>query len=188
MYAILRFLFPDKPYTAGNSWLLLAARIIFGGLLMSHGIAKWQNFDALSAAFPDPLGVGSGVSLALAIFGEVVCSVGFIAGLFYRLALIPMIFDVRGFLRRTRRRSVRGARTGAGLSVGLRADVRRRSRSLCGRYADCSASSEAAAVVAPHPYPDSAPIPSLPEEAMDVCRIFAGRMPRARQANSLSAR
>lgn len=34
MYAILRFLFPDKPYTAGNSWLLLAARIIFGGLLM----------------------------------------------------------------------------------------------------------------------------------------------------------
>lgn len=78
MYAILRFLFPDKPYTAGNSWLLLAARIIFGGLLMSHGIAKWQNFDALSAAFPDPLGVGSGVSLALAIFGEVVCSVGFI--------------------------------------------------------------------------------------------------------------
>ena len=69
MYAILRFLFPDKPYTAGNSWLLLAARIIFGGLLMSHGIAKWQNFDALSASFPDPLGVGGGVSLALAIFG-----------------------------------------------------------------------------------------------------------------------
>ena len=61
---------------------------------MSHGIAKWQNFDALSAAFPDPLGVGGGVSLALAIFGEVVCSAGFIAGLFYRLALIPMIFTM----------------------------------------------------------------------------------------------
>ena len=30
----------------------------------------------------------------LAIFGEVVCSVGFIAGLFYRLALIPMIFTM----------------------------------------------------------------------------------------------
>ena len=61
---------------------------------MSHGIAKWQNFDALSASFPDPLGVGGGVSLALAIFGEVICSVGFIAGLFYRLALIPMIFTM----------------------------------------------------------------------------------------------
>ena len=79
MYAILRFLFPDKPYTAGISWLLLAARIIFGGLLMSHGIAKWQNFDALSASFPDPLGVGGGVSLALAIFGAVICSAGFLA-------------------------------------------------------------------------------------------------------------
>ena len=61
---------------------------------MSHGIAKWQNFDALSASFPDPLGVGGGVSLALAIFGEVICSAGFIAGLFYRLALIPMIFTM----------------------------------------------------------------------------------------------
>ena len=61
---------------------------------MSHGFAKWQNFDALSASFPDPLGVGGGVSLALAIFGEVICSVGFIAGLFYRLALIPMIFTM----------------------------------------------------------------------------------------------
>lgn len=156
---------------------------------MSHGIAKWQNFDALSAAFPDPLGVGSGVSLALAIFGEVVCSVGFIAGLFYRLALIPMIFTMCVAFFAVHGGDPFAAREpGAGLSVGLRADVRRRSRSLCGRYADCSASSEAAAVVAPHPYPDSAPIPSLPEEAMDVCRIFAGRMPRARQANSLSAR
>ncbi len=92
MYAILRFLFPDKPYTAGNSWLLLAARIIFGGLLMSHGIAKLQNFEALSATFPDPLGVGSRVSLVLAVFGEVVCAAGCVAELFYRLALIPMFF------------------------------------------------------------------------------------------------
>ena len=185
MYAILRFLFPDKPYTAGNSWLLLAARIIFGGLLMSHGIAKLQNFEALSATFPDP-------QRCFARAGDLRRSRLFCR--VYRGVVLPAgsypddFHDVRGFLRRTRRRSVRGARTGAGLSVGLRADVRRRSRSLCGRYADCSASSEAAAVVAPHPYPDSAPIPSLPEEAMDVCRIFAGRMPRARQANSLSAR
>ena len=94
MSAVLNFLFPGEPRDSRSSWLLLAARVVFGLLLMSHGIAKWQNFDALSAAFPDPLGVGSGVSLALAIFGEVVCSVGFIAGLFYRLALIPMIFTM----------------------------------------------------------------------------------------------
>ena len=185
MYAILRFLFPDKPYTAGNSWLLLAARIIFGGLLMSHGIAKWQNFDALSAAFPDPLGVGSGVSLALAIFGEVVCSVGFIAGLFYRLALIPMIFTMCVAFFAVHGGDPFAARE---LALAYLSVYVLMYAAGPGLYAADTLIARPAAVVAPHPYPDSAPIPSLPEEAMDVCRIFAGRMPRARQANSLSAR
>ena len=61
---------------------------------MSHGIAKLQNFEALSATFPDPLGVGGRVSLMLAVFGEVVCSAGCVVGLFYRLALIPMAFTM----------------------------------------------------------------------------------------------
>lgn len=94
MNAILRFLFPAAPSGAGASWLLLAARIVFGTLLMTHGIAKWHDFDSLSASFPDPLGVGSPVSLSLAIFGEVVCSLGFITGTLYRLALLPMIFTM----------------------------------------------------------------------------------------------
>lgn len=94
MSAILKFLFPGGPRDSRSSWLLLVARIVFGVLLMSHGIAKLQNFEALSATFPDPLGVGSGVSLVLAVFGEVVCSAGFIVGLFYRLALIPMAFTM----------------------------------------------------------------------------------------------
>ena len=94
MNAILRFLFPAAPSGAGASWLLLAARIVFGTLLMTHGIAKWQNFETLSATFPDPLGVGSPASLALAIFGEVVCPLGFITGTLYRLALLPMIFTM----------------------------------------------------------------------------------------------
>ena len=41
-----------------------------------------------------PLGIGSSASLSLAIFGEVICSLGFIVGAFYRLALIPMIFTM----------------------------------------------------------------------------------------------
>ena len=94
MNAIFRFLFPAAPSGAGASWLLLAARIVFGTLLMTHGIAKWHDFDSLSASFPDPLGVGSPVSLSLAIFGEVVCSLGFITGTLYRLALLPMIFTM----------------------------------------------------------------------------------------------
>ena len=39
--------------------------MIFGGLLFSHGIAKWSNFDTMSTMFPDPLGIGSSASLSL---------------------------------------------------------------------------------------------------------------------------
>lgn len=78
MLAIYRFLFPSKPDGITISLLLLALRILFGGLLLSHGIQKWNNYAEMSAVFPDPLGVGSNVSLGLAIFGELACSIGFI--------------------------------------------------------------------------------------------------------------
>ena len=94
MRTVLRFLFPAKSCSAKASGILLASRMIFGGLLFSHGIAKWSNFDTMSMMFPDPLGIGSSASLSLAIFGEVICSLGFIVGAFYRLALIPMIFTM----------------------------------------------------------------------------------------------
>ena len=105
---IYNFLFPTKPNTTKVSLLLLAVRIIFGILLMNHGIQKWSNFQELSAVFPDPLGIGSPISLGLAIFGELVCSMAFIVGflyrlaagylihafVLYRLAMIPMIFTM----------------------------------------------------------------------------------------------
>ena len=61
---------------------------------MNHGIQKWTNFQELSAVFPDPLGVGSPLSLGLAIFGELACSMAFIIGFLYRLAMIPMVFTM----------------------------------------------------------------------------------------------
>lgn len=94
MNAFCRFLFPMKSDSTSMSLFLLALRILFGLLLLSHGIQKWSNFSEMSATFPDPLGVGHAVSLGLAIFGELFCSVGFIFGALYRLALIPMIFTM----------------------------------------------------------------------------------------------
>ena len=41
MLAIYRFLFPSKPDGTTISLLLLALRILFGGLLLTHGIQKW---------------------------------------------------------------------------------------------------------------------------------------------------
>ncbi len=91
---ILRFLFPMKAENKPTSWFLLGLRLLFGILLLMHGWQKWMAFDALENAFPDPLGVGSRTSLGLAIFAELICSLGFITGTLYRLALIPMIFTM----------------------------------------------------------------------------------------------
>lgn len=91
---LYKFLFPSKPNDVATSIVLLIVRIIFGLLLMNHGIEKWANFHELSTTFPDPLGIGSSFSLGLAIFGELICSMAFIIGFFYRLVMIPMIFTM----------------------------------------------------------------------------------------------
>lgn len=87
------FLFPQTLNKDTKlSYLLLAVRIIFGLLLMTHGLQKLSNFETLAAgAFPDPLGIGSQLSVSLAIFGELFCSIAFIFGFLYRLSMIPMI-------------------------------------------------------------------------------------------------
>lgn len=90
----MKFFFPAKPYTASESWFLLAMRLLFGLMLLSHGVAKWSHFEELATTFPDILGLGHRTALVLAIFAEVICSAGFIVGAFYRLALIPMIFTM----------------------------------------------------------------------------------------------
>lgn len=91
---IYNFIFPLKPDSTKESLLLLAARIIFGLLFLMHGIQKWSNFQELSSMFPDPIGLGSSVTLGLAIFAELACSMAFIFGVLYRLALIPMMFTM----------------------------------------------------------------------------------------------
>lgn len=40
------------------------------------------------SSFPDPLGVGSQISLTFAIFGEVICATLLVLGLFSRLAAL----------------------------------------------------------------------------------------------------
>lgn len=63
MSVIYKFLFPSKPDGTAMSLLILALRILFGILLMSHGVQKWANYDVMSGSFPDPLGIGSQLSL-----------------------------------------------------------------------------------------------------------------------------
>ncbi len=74
---------------------LLILRGYFGGMmLISHGWPKMMSFSEKSAIFPDPLGVGSELSLVLAIFAEVICAGLVVVGLFTRFATIPLMITM----------------------------------------------------------------------------------------------
>lgn len=91
---MLRFLFPYTAYTTKLSSMILLQRLLFGGLMMWHGISKIVDFPALVDSYPDPIGLGSRATLYLAIFTEVFCAAGVVLGAFYRLALIPLIISM----------------------------------------------------------------------------------------------
>lgn len=91
-HRFISLLFPSEKGSNRSAILLLVARAVFAALLATHGWQKLMSFEEMSATFADPLGVGSELSLTLAIFGELVCSLAVILGLLTRLALLPMIF------------------------------------------------------------------------------------------------
>jgi putative oxidoreductase len=71
---------------------LLIGRISFGGMmLLSHGLPKMEKYGEIADKFPDPLGVGSPVSMALAVFAEFFCSALLVIGLGTRLAATQLI-------------------------------------------------------------------------------------------------
>lgn len=71
---------------------LLILRVGAGGLMLTHGTPKLLKlFGSEEIAFADPFGVGMGITLALAVFAEFICSILVILGLGTRLAVIPLI-------------------------------------------------------------------------------------------------
>lgn len=74
---------------------LLFLRVSVGGLMLfAHGWGKLTGFSSISGKFPDPLGIGSAPSLAMAVFAEVFCAIALILGLFTRAAAIPLLITM----------------------------------------------------------------------------------------------
>ena len=72
-----------------TSLAILLLRVALGTqMLLGHGWPKLMTFSEKAATFPDPLGVGHTTSMALAVFGEVVCSALLVVGAFTRLAAL----------------------------------------------------------------------------------------------------
>lgn len=66
---------------------LLALRLWMGlSLLLLHGWPKLAGFSSMSGKFPDPIGLGSTVTLVLAVIIEVGCAALVVVGWFTRLA------------------------------------------------------------------------------------------------------
>ena len=78
---LLKLVASDRKHLDGA---LLFLRLFIGGMMLSHGWAKLASFSTLSATFPDPLGVGSTLSLLLIL----------IFGLMTRLAALPLMFGM----------------------------------------------------------------------------------------------
>lgn len=75
---------------------LLILRISFGGsMLFAHGWSKLEKLLwGIPSGFPDPLGIGDHLSLALTVFAEVLCSFFVVAGFKIRLSVLPLIITM----------------------------------------------------------------------------------------------
>jgi len=67
---------------------LAILRIGFSGMMLTHGIPK-INLLSDPSRFGDPIGVGSTISLILALIGEVIAPIMIILGFKTKLAAIP---------------------------------------------------------------------------------------------------
>ena len=74
---------------------LLLLRVVVGLLMLTqHGWGKLLSFGERSETWADPIGLGGPVSMALAIFAEVICSALVVVGLGTRMAAIPVVITM----------------------------------------------------------------------------------------------
>lgn len=73
---------------------LLVLRVGIGCLMLVHGLQKVMGFGQMADVFPDPIGLGSQLSLIMAIAAEAGCSILLILGLGTRLAVLPLAFTM----------------------------------------------------------------------------------------------
>lgn len=90
-----KYLFYCPKTSFKSSLALLLMRIVFGGgMLIGHGWGKLIGFADKVDGFPDPLGIGSFMSLLGAVVAEVVFAGLLTAGAMTRLVLVPLIFTM----------------------------------------------------------------------------------------------
>ncbi len=85
---------PSQDSALTNLALLVMRLWLGSAMLFNHGLDKLVHFHDIAPSFPDPLGIGQPVSLALVMFAEVVGSVLLVIGLLTRFAALTLVIDL----------------------------------------------------------------------------------------------
>lgn len=86
----------NKSLQSGNTDVALVfIRVSIALLMLTHGLPKLAKlFSDEPIAFASVFGMSQSLSLTLAVFAEVFCSILFLVGLGTRFAAIPLIFTM----------------------------------------------------------------------------------------------
>lgn len=87
-----KLLFSTSPIFLHISLALL--RICSAVMIFTHGWSKLADYSSNVDSFRDPIGLGSALSLQLAIFAEFFCAILLAVGFLTRLSLIPLIITM----------------------------------------------------------------------------------------------
>ena len=92
---MLKKIFAPGNDSAATNLALFVMRLWLGPtMFFNHGLDKLVHFHDIAPNFPDPLGIGQPVSLALVMFAEVAGSLLLTIGLLTRLAALTLVIDM----------------------------------------------------------------------------------------------
>jgi putative oxidoreductase len=89
-----KLLSPSRWSADATDYASLVLRLTLGLLMLTHGYPKLMKLMSGDLKFADPIGIGVTASLVLTVFAEFICSILIAAGLWTRLALIPLIITM----------------------------------------------------------------------------------------------
>jgi putative oxidoreductase len=91
----MKKLFNTRTNTAATDAALLLGRITIAALMLTHGLPKLQMvLSGEPVQFPSIMGMDTQLSITLAIFAEVFCSIFILTGFATRLATVPLMITM----------------------------------------------------------------------------------------------
>lgn len=100
MSFLKKYFDPGRDGMARDLGLLLLRASLGFSLVYAHGWGKFMRLVEGNMKFADPVGLGQGLSLGLAVFAEFFCAILVAIGLLTRLSTVPVIilFSVAFFV------------------------------------------------------------------------------------------